>query len=285
MINVTLLNALSSIYLVSSLAYCCSFFFRLEKIGRAATAITAAGLFVHTAAYALRWFESYRLGIGHSPFSFFTLYETIAFACWSLTIMYLAVERLFKTRALGALILPLISLAMLYAGSFSGLSPRIEPLPPVLKGNVLAYHVTTCIMSLAAFLIACLAAILLLTSGSQRKTLPLLTRFFRHLPPAQMLDELCYKGTAVGFILFSMAMVTGAYRAKIIWGRYWSWDPVEAGSLIMWLLYALILHGRYQNWWGSATGSVLSIIAFGVAVCSFFIAASYLMVSVHYPIR
>ena len=79
MINVTLLNALSSIYLVSSLAYCCSFFFRLEKIGRAATAITAAGLFVHTAAYALRWFESYRLGIGHSPFSFFTLYETIAF--------------------------------------------------------------------------------------------------------------------------------------------------------------------------------------------------------------
>jgi len=285
MINVTLLSALSSIYLVSSLAYCCYFFFRVEKIGRAATAITAAGLFAHTAAYALRWLESYQLGIGHSPFSFFTLYETIVFACWSLTIMYLAIEHVFRTRVFGALILPLISLAMLYASSSPGISPGIEALPPVLKGNVLAYHVTTCIMSLAAFLIACLAAIIILITRNQSKTLPALKTFVNHLPPPQVLDDICYKGTAVGFILFSMAMATGAYRAKIIWGSYWSWDPVEAGSLIMWLLYALILHGRYQNWWGSTTGSVLSIIAFGVAVCSFFIAASYLMVSVHYPIR
>jgi ABC-type transport system involved in cytochrome c biogenesis permease subunit len=182
------------------------------------------------------------------------------------------------------LILPAVSLAMLYASGSLGISPRIEALPPVLKGSVLAYHVTSCIMSLAAFLIACLAALLIIaTTRSKIMTLPQAVR--NRLPMPQVLDDIGYKATAVGFILFSMAMATGAYRARIIWGHYWSWDPVETASLIMWLLYALILHGRYQRWWDTTASAVLSITAFCAAVSSFCIAASYLMSSAHYPIR
>lgn len=285
MINVVMFSTVSYIYLFSSLAYCCYFFFRIEAMGRAATGITTAGLVAHTAAYAVRWFESYQLGLGHSPFSFFTLYETIVFACWSLTVMYRVIEHVCRAKALGAFILPFISLAMLYASGSLGISPRIESLPPVLKGNVLVYHVTSCIMSLAAFLISCVTGALLLVAQQQRKSAPVAVSVLYRLPDPQVLDDISYKATAVGFILFSMAMATGAYRARIIWGRYWSWDPVEAVSLIMWLLYALILHGRYQRWWGSSTVSILSIAAFGAAICSFFIAASYLLTSAHYPIR
>jgi cytochrome c-type biogenesis protein CcsB len=285
MINVALFSTVSYIYLFSSLAYCCYFFFRIEAMGRAATGITAAGLLTHTAAHACRWFESYQLGMGHSPFSFFTLYETIVFACWSLTVMYRIIEHVCRTKALGAFILPFISLAMLYASGSLGISPRIEALPPVLKGNVLTYHVTSCIMSMAAFLISCVTGALLLVAKKRRTIVPVSAPVLHRLPEHQVLDDISYKAAAVGFILFSMAMATGAYRAKIIWGHYWSWDPVEAVSLIMWLLYALILHGRYQRWWGSATSAVLSITAFGAALCSFFIAASYLLNSAHYPIR
>jgi cytochrome c-type biogenesis protein CcsB len=283
--NVALFSAVSYIYLFSSLAYCGYFFFRVDEVGKAATGITAAGIFAHTAAYALRWFESYKLGMGHSPLSFFTLYETIIFACWSLTLMYLFLEHLFRTRALGIFVLPFISLAMLGASGSLGMSSRIEALPPVLKGNVLAYHVTTCMMSLTAFLIACIAAGLLLLATKAPGNMPAPAALSNRLPLPQVLDDICYKATAVGFILFSMAMATGAYRAKIIWGRYWSWDPVEAGSLIMWLLYALILHGRYQRWWGGTTGALLSIAAFAAAICSFLIAANRLMTSAHYPIQ
>jgi len=285
MINVALFSAVSYIYLFSTLAYCCYFFFRLDAIGRAATGMTVAGFLAHTAAYALRWFESYQLGMGHSPLSFFTLYETIVFVCWSLTLMYLALEHVCRTKALGVFILPFISLAMLSASGSIGISPGIEPLPPVLKGNVLAYHVTSCIMSLAAFLIACLAATLLLIAKKLLKTTSAHRAARSRLPVPQVLDEISYKATAIGFILFSMAMATGAYRARIIWGHYWSWDPVESTSLIMWLLYALILHGRYQRWWDTTASAALSITAFGAAVSSFCIAASYLMTSAHYPIR
>jgi cytochrome c-type biogenesis protein CcsB len=283
--NVALFSAVSYIYLFSSLAYCCYFFFRIDEVGKAATGITAAGLFAHTAAYALRWFESYELGSGHSPFSFFTLYETIVFACWSLTGMYLFVERLFQTRVIGAFVLPCVSLAMLCASGSPGISARIEALPPVLKGNLLAHHVTTCMMSLTAFLIAGITSGLLLMARTQHKSVKMSMALLNRLPLPQVLDDISYKATAVGFILFSMAMATGAYRARIIWGHYWSWDPVEGGSLIMWLLYALILHGRYQRWWGSTTNAVLSVSAFAAAICSFLIAASYLMTSAHYPIQ
>jgi cytochrome c-type biogenesis protein CcsB len=282
--NVVLFSAVSYVYLFSSLAYCCYFFFHIEEMGRAATGITIAGSLVHTAAYALRWFESYQLGMGHSPLSFFTLYETIVFACWSLILMYLILEHVFKTSSLGAFILPFVSLAMLYASGSLGISPRIEALPPVLKSNVLAYHVTSCIMSLAAFLIACVAALLIIAK-TRLKIMTLPQTVLNRLPMPQVLDDIGYKATAVGFILFSMAMATGAYRARIIWGHYWSWDPVETASLIMWLLYALILHGRYQRWWDTTTSALLSITAFGAAVSSFCIAASYLMTSAHYPIR
>ena len=284
MINVALFSAVSYIYLFSTLAYCCYFFFRMEAIGRAATGMTVAGFLAHTAAYALRWFESYQLGMGHSPLSFFTLYETIVFVCWSLTLMYLALEHVCRTKALGVFILPFISLAMLSASGSIGISPGIEALPPVLNSNVLAYHVTSCIMSLAAFLIACVAALLIIAK-TRLELMALPQAMLNRLPMPQVLDDIGYKAMAVGFILFSMAMATGAYRARIIWGHYWSWDPVETASLIMWLLYALILHGRYQRWWDTTTSAVLSITAFGAAVSSFCIAASYLMTSAHYPIR
>lgn len=285
MVNVALFSAVSYIYLFSTLAYCCYFFFRRGAIGSAATGMTVAGFLAHSVAYALRWFESYQLGMGHSPFSFFTLYETIVFACWSLTLMYLVIERVFRTKALGAFVLPFISLAMICASGPLGISPRIEPLPPVLKGNALVYHVTSCMMSMGAFVVSCVTSALLLVAKRRVNTASAFPIIFHRIPAFRTLDDISYKATAIGFILFSMAMATGAYRAKIIWGRYWSWDPVESASLIMWLLYAIILHGRYQRWWDSTVSAILSITAFGVATCSFFIAARYLMTSAHYPIR
>jgi ABC-type transport system involved in cytochrome c biogenesis permease subunit len=79
-------------------------------------------------------------------------------------------------------------------------------------------------------------------------------------------------------------MATGAYRTRIIWGKYWSWDPAEVISLIMWLMYALVLHGRYQRWWGARTTAMLSIFAFVISVLCFLINASFLLISRHYPI-
>ena len=284
MINITLFSSVAFIYLIASLFYFCYLFFRKEKIGKAGTFLTVVALIVHTIAYTARWVESYQLGIGHSPFSFFSLYETLVFTCWSMALIYLVLEHIYQVRTLGAVVVPLISIGMLYASLSPNLNSDIEALPSVLQGNFLAYHVVSCIMSLVAFLFSLVVSILLLLTHNASGITSLCRKFFNQLPPPKVLDEISYKTIAIGFILFSIGMATGAYRTKIIWGSYWSWDPVETSALIIWLIYALILHGRYQRWWGWKLSSVLSIIAFSISIFCFLIAASYIMVSGHYPI-
>jgi cytochrome c-type biogenesis protein CcsB len=284
MINITLFNAVAFIYLFSSSLYFCFLFFQKKEIGKAATAITLLGLIVQTMSYGVRWVESYQSGVGHSPFSFFTLYETIIFASWSAVIIYLVVEYKYQMRVLGAFILPLISLGMLYASLSPNVAGEIEELPLVLKGNFLVYHVVSCIMCLVAFLISLVASILILIRENASRTIAPLKKVLDQFPSPRILDDLSYKTIAIGFILFSIGIATGAYRTKVIWGSYWNWDPVETSSLITWLIYALILHGRYQGWWGIKINSVLSIAAFSVSIVCFLIAGSYVMVSGHYPI-
>ena len=284
MMNITLFNSVAFIYLISSFFYFCYLFFHKEIIGEAGTTLTVIALIVHTIAYGVRWIESYQLRVGHSPFSFFTLYETLIFTCWSMALIYLLLEYIYQVRALGALIVPLISLGMLYASLSPNLAGDIEALPSVLQGNFLAYHVVSCIMSLVAFLFSLVVSILILMKNSAITATLTCKKFFDQLPQLKVLDELSYKTIAIGFILFSIGMTTGVYRTKIIWGSYWSWDPVETSALIIWLIYALILHGRYQQWWGCTLNSVLSIIAFCISIFCFLIAASYIMVSGHYPI-
>jgi cytochrome c-type biogenesis protein CcsB len=284
MLNITLFSSVAFIYLASSFFYFCHLFFRKQKIARAGTSITVFAFIIHTIAYIVRWIESYQLGVGHSPLSFFTLYETLIFSCWSMALLYLLLEYTYKVRTIGAFVVPLISLGMLYASLSSNLNGDIEALPSVLEGNFLAYHVVSCMMSLVAFLFSLLTSILILLRHNTNTTTPLCKKWFDQLPSLKVLDELSYKTIAIGFILFSIGMATGAYRTKIIWGSYWSWDPVETSALTIWLIYALILHGRYQRWWGWKLNSVLSIIAFSISIFCFLIAASYIMVSGHYPI-
>jgi len=284
MINVILFSAVAFIYLFSSLLYFCCLFFKKEKIGKAATSVAAVGLFVQSSAYGVRWMESYQSGVAHTPFSFFTLYETLIFTCWSMAIAYLVVEYKYQMRALGAIVLPLISLGMLYASLSPNVAGEIEALPSVLKGNVFIYHVVSCFFGIAAFGISCLVSVFTLIMGNPGRAIPLLKKFLDRLPPSEILEDLSYKTLAVGFVLFSIGMATGVYQAKMVWHIYWNWDPAQTCTLITWFLYALILHGRYQRWWGIKVSSLLSLTAFITLVISALIAANYIMESGHYPV-
>jgi ABC-type transport system involved in cytochrome c biogenesis permease subunit len=89
--------------------------------------------------------------------------------------------------------------------------------------------------------------------------------FRERIPEAGLLDEVGYKSIAVGWPLFTVgALIAGAIWAHQAWGVYWSWDPKEVGSLVVWLIYAIYLHSRAK--WGlraswCATTAVLGFCA------------------------
>ena len=53
-------------------------------------------------------------------------------------------------------------------------------------------------------------------------------------------------------------------------GSYWTWDPKQTWSLITWIIYAVLLHGRLTIGWRGKRAAMLSIIGFAVLLISFF---------------
>jgi ABC-type transport system involved in cytochrome c biogenesis permease subunit len=54
--------------------------------------------------------------------------------------------------------------------------------------------------------------------------------------------------------------------AGIHWGNYWSWEPREISSGIVWLLYAALLHGRITAGLRGKKAALLTMVGFAVVL-------------------
>jgi cytochrome c-type biogenesis protein CcsB len=232
-----------------------------------ANVLAYGGLLVHTVAIGLRWYESYQLpgGVGHAPLS--NLYESVVFFAWTIILIYLILDLKYRQRAVGAFVVPFAFLGMIWAQL--GGNDSIEPLVPALQSNWLTYHVITCFIGYAAFAVACGVSIMyLIKAGTEEKSeggAPaggLLSLF----PSTKVLDDINYKAIMIGFPLLSLGIITGAAWANYAWGTYWSWDPKETWSLIVWFIYAAFLHARFTRGWVGRKAAWLSIIGFAATL-------------------
>jgi ABC-type transport system involved in cytochrome c biogenesis permease subunit len=86
-----------------------------------------------------------------------------------------------------------------------------------------------------------------------------------------VLDEINYKAITLGYPLYTVgALFAGAIWAEQAWGQFWSWDPKEVGSLIIWLFYSGFLHARYQRQWKGSRAAILAVFGFIMVLLSFF---------------
>jgi cytochrome c-type biogenesis protein CcsB len=148
--------------------------------------------------------------------------------------------------------------------AYASLNPNdIQPLVPALKSNWLISHVVSCFVGYAAFAVSFGVSILYLFRARSEKRSPKSSEsFWDFLPSSSALDEIGYKTIAIGFPLLTIGIVTGAFWANVAWGTYWSWDPKETWSLIVWLIYAAYLHARITRGWRGKRAAILSIVGF-----------------------
>ena len=280
MINTQLYSLITFVYLLCTVLYLIHLLFKVEKVGQIATVITFLAFFTHLAAFVIRWVESYRLGMGHLPIR--GPYECLTFSAGVIVIFYLVAEFKIKTRAFGAFILPLVFLLMVFATLSSQIERQIFPMPEVLQGNYINYHLSSCFIGYGAFAVSFVASILFLIrrGGGNVKS----EGVGGTIPSRRVLDNISYKMIAIGFVMFTILIVTGMFRSKIIWGSYWEWDAVQTWSLIAWLVYAVILHGRFTWKWSGTITAILSIIGFALSIVSFLTGAGFIFSSGHYPI-
>jgi ABC-type transport system involved in cytochrome c biogenesis permease subunit len=86
-----------------------------------------------------------------------------------------------------------------------------------------------------------------------------------------ILDEINYRAVSLGYPLYTVgALFAGAIWAEQAWGSFWSWDPKEVGSLLVWFFYSAVLHARYNRDWKGGRLAILSIIGTSMIFVTFY---------------
>lgn len=224
-----------------------------RDLDRIAAAGLLIGFAVMTWGIAMRWIAAERIPASN-------MYESLLFLAWGVGLFAFIAALFIKDR-----------LVIFNAGAMSTLAimltdllpmdPFIHPMPPVLAGTAwLAIHVPIIMVSYALLGLAALVA-------HMRVGAEIFSRPSRETN--RVMDDIHYWYVQIGSIMLIVGILTGSIWAASSWGRYWGWDPKEVWSLIAFLAYMAILHGRIDKWLGSFWVAVASIMAFGTILMTY----------------
>ena len=199
------------------------------------------------------------IALNHAPYS--NLFEySMAFGT-VIAIAYVLSEWRFRTRLLGAFVMPLSF--GLYMSALAFPSDGQQVLVPALQSpTLLTIHVALMILAYSVLSVAFGAAVMHVLQGSDGR---------RHawIPGSARCDELTYRSVLVGFPLLAIGVSLGAFWANDAWGRYWGWDPKETSALVTWLIFAAYLHTRGIRQLKGARGSWIVIGGYGAVLFTY----------------
>ncbi|MCP3716219.1 MULTISPECIES: c-type cytochrome biogenesis protein CcsB [unclassified Paraburkholderia] len=254
---------MSVLFVLATLFYWLGTLSRSPSGGAIGSKLTWAAVLMGFVGMMVRWYESYLIGtdVGHIPIS--NLYEVFVLFSVITALFYLYYEEHYNTRSLGAFVLLVIGAAVgfLMWYSIARDAQQIQPLVPALQSWWMKIHVPANFIGYGSFALSAMVGVAYLLK--ERGVLA------DRLPALDVLDDVMYKSTAVGFGFFTIATILGALWAAEAWGGYWSWDPKETWALIVWLNYAAWLHmrlmkglrGHVAAWW-ALTGLLVTAFAF-----------------------
>jgi cytochrome c-type biogenesis protein CcsB len=192
------------------------------------------------------------------------LYESITFTMGAFGIVALVFEGIFRRGWVGAGACLFGWGLMTMANQLPLHMRKVEPLVAVLNSFWLNYHVTSLLISYAAFLLSFVFCVLFLVkewTGNRADGL---------LPRKEVFDYLNYRAVQVGWPLLTLGIFLGAVWANTAWGSAWSWDPKETWALITWLAYTVFLHLRMNLGWTGRRAVLASMVGFAMVLVTYF---------------
>jgi ABC-type uncharacterized transport system permease subunit len=214
----------------------------------------------HTAALVLDWVRD-----GHYPL--FSTTEALSFLGWTLVVAYGLVTYRYPLRALGAFLLPVVTLLVLVSQL---LSPDVTKDPgSVTDGSgswLFPVHVTLLIFGYASFFVAFAASVMYLWQERELR-LKKFSAVFHRLPSLTTVDDVASTAASVGFTLLTLGIITGVIWSRARSVRMFHNDPTEFFALLTWVVYLALLHYRVQ--WRGRKAAWLGVGGFTLVLCTF----------------
>jgi len=184
------------------------------------------------------------------------LFEVIIFVAWSVALFYMVVGPTYRLSLMGAFTAPLVVLLQLFAL----FAPIDTPHHGWLPANPwLEFHASISLVAYGAFALACIAGVMYLIQERQLKTHHLYSIFY-HLPPLTDLFAAITRLLWWGFALYTLGLVSGFFVGEPL-----PWMQITC-AIGVWVLYGLILQGRYLHWFAPKRVAALCIIGFSAAL-------------------
>ena len=242
-------------YVVATALYALCVAFSKDALMTWAWRSSVVGLGFQTASLGIRWAI-----LGHGPY--LGLYEVVN--ALVLCVVAFFVITAWRNPRLNAAGIAVVPVAVLMLGGSMLSSKSGVPITAKLASYWLFIHVTFANFAFAAFAVSFGCAVIWVIRERSREGK--WAKRFAKVPAQDVLENLTVRLVLVGFLFWGIMIATGAIWANEAWGHYWSWDPIETWSLIVWLIYAVYLHVRFTLKWHGERLAWFAIVAMPLAL-------------------
>lgn len=223
--------------------------FRRDELQKISMYVFLAGFAAETAYLVTRGVIAGRL-----PFS--NQFEFAASFSWAIGLLLVFIYYRMKAEWIQAAGIAATFLILSYAA----LLPReITDLMPALRSYWFGFHIGSAAISYAAFILAGGVAVrylILAKRNSDEDTL-------------EQMDYFIYRLIALGLLMLTITILSGAIWAEEAWSAFWTWDPKEVWALITWIIYAVYLHLRINRHRSGTFLAWFAVIAVPVVLFTF----------------
>lgn len=197
--------------------------------------------------------DAFRFGFAHAM-SMMALLALVFYGFESLV---------YPLEGMPALVLPPAAACVLMPAFFSGTEMTV-------KANSLAFlaHVAIAMGAYAFIAIAAVHAILMVIM-ERRLQSPGKRASLAGLPPLLTMERLLFQMLGAGFLLLTLTLASGAIFSEEIFGRALRFDHKTVFGLIAWLIFAVLLLGRYAYGWRGRAALNGTFAGFGMMVLAY----------------
>jgi ABC-type uncharacterized transport system permease subunit len=191
-----------------------------------------------------------------------SFFNAVSLATWTVAGLLLISALTKPIENLAIVVLPLAAITVLLDLRFPGSRLLGED-----SGWALRIHVLTSMLAYSLLTLASGQAILTAIQNAKlRRHRP--GGFVRSLPPLQTMEALLFEMISLGFVLLSVALVTGFMYLEDMFAQHLVHKTVL--SIVAWIAFATLLWGRYRFGWRGRTALRWTLVGFAVLMLAYF---------------
>lgn len=189
-------------------------------------------------------------------------FDVLSLVGWLVSLLLILATLSQPVEMLGAVVFPLAALTVLLLA--------FNPAGHYLTGQIdvgLKLHILLSILAYSLLSIAAVQAALLYIQDSHlHNKHP--GGFIRSLPPLETMEILLFRMIGLGFVVLSLSLLSGGFYLNDILGQHLVHKTVL--SVLAWLIFAILLWGRWQFGWRGRTAIRWTITGFVILMLAYF---------------